>query len=77
MNDLISHFNVSYKLFESDGNGGKKPFDSTKGLYTADVIADTAEEAAEKVKKDFHMLTVEIVSISDKMTMTKEEYENG
>ena len=74
---MITYFTVTYKLFEKGLDGSWKPFDRTKGIYTAEVAADTKETAVEQVKRDFHMLIVEIVAVSEPKTMTQEEYEKG
>lgn len=79
MNDNITYFTIGYKLKEKDpyNVGHLKDFSVTQGSYFAHIVADTKEDAVEKLKRDFNMLTVEIDSMSDAKTMTKEEYENG
>lgn len=74
---MITYFTVTYKLFDKGLDGNLKPFDRTKGIYTAEVTADTKEAAVEQVKRDFNMLTVEIVAVSEPKTMTQEEYKKG
>lgn len=74
---MISYFTIDCKLFEKNTDGTLVPFEKTRTLYTANVVAETADGAIARLKDDFHMLTVEIVSISDRKEMTAEEYTNG
>lgn len=75
--EAIPYFVVAYRLFEKDGDGKLVPFEKTRSLYTANITAKTADEAIEELKEDFHMMTVEVLSVSSQKTMTLEEYENG
>lgn len=76
---MITYFTIGYKLKEKDpyNVGHLKDFSVTQGSYFANVVANTKEDAIEKLKHDFNMLTVEVDFISEQKTMTEEEYENG
>ena len=71
---MISYFTITYRLLQKNADGTLVPFDSTKGIYTANVVSKTAECAIERLKRDFHMLTVEIVTVSGPQEMPVEEY---
>lgn len=70
------HFNVTYILQTKGADGKMELFDKTRGLQTADVGAETKEEAVSSLKRMFNMLHVEVVSVSDRMEMSDQEY-NG
>lgn len=74
---MVPYFTITYKLLQKNLDGTLVPFDSTKGIYTANLVSKTEAQAIERLKRDFHMLTVEIVSVSDMQVMTVEEYVNG
>lgn len=70
------HFNVTYILQVKGHDGKMELFDKTRGLQTADIGAETREEAVSNLKQMFNMLHVEVVSVSDRMEMSDQEY-NG
>ena len=74
---MIPYFILTYKLLQKNADGTLVPFDSTKGIYTANIVSKTAECAIERLKRDFHMLTVEVVAVSERQEMTVEEYVDG
>lgn len=74
---MISYFTIDYKLFEKNADGTLVPFEKTRALYTANVLAKTSDDAVKRLTDDFHMLTVEVVNVSDKKELTEEEYING
>ena len=74
---MIPYFAITYRLLEKHLDGTLTPFERTRDIYSANVRAKTKEQAVERLKRDFNMLTVEIVAVSDKMEMTVEEYKNG
>lgn len=76
---MHTYWTFEYALKEKDVDhpGQMKDFDSCHGSYVGQVEAPTAEAAIDKLKSDFHMLTVEVLSEPVKHEMTNEEYENG
>lgn len=74
---MIPYFTIDYKLFEKNADDTLVPFEKTRTLYTANVVAETADDAIAWLKDDFHMLTVEVVNVSDKKDLTEQEYING
>lgn len=74
---MISYFIIDYRLFEKNADGTLIPFEKTGSLYTANIVAKTSKIAVDRLISDFHMLTVEIINVSDKKEMTEEEYVNG
>lgn len=67
----MNYFTIGYKLKERGEN-------FSKGItnYTAHVLASTEEGAIQKLKSDFHMLDVEIDSVSEMKSIADEEYDN-
>lgn len=74
---MVPYFTVTYKLFQINLDGTLAPFDPTRGIYTANLVSKTATQAIERLKRNFHMLVVEVVSVSSRQEMTVEEYLNG
>lgn len=74
---MVPYFTITYRLLQKNADGSLIPFDSTKGIYTANVVGKTEAIAIDRLKRDFHMLVVDIVAVSDMQVMTVEEYVNN
>ena len=70
-------FEYALKEKDIDHPGQMKDFDPCHASYTCHVEAPSAEVAVEKLKSDFHMLTVEVLTEPKRYDMTDDEYENG
>lgn len=74
---MVNYFTFNYKLKTRDGDGNLVDFNPLQTVYNGNVVADSLQEAVNKLEDDYHMMTVEILSSSSMKTMTDEEYENG
>lgn len=76
---MHDYYTITYELKEKDLDhpGQMKDFNPCIKLYTANVGAKTADEAKSKLVELFNMLKVEVKSVSEKKSMTDEEYEKG
>lgn len=74
---MVNYFTFNYKLKTRDGDGNLVDFSPLQTVYNGNVVADSLQEAVNKLEDDYHMMTVEILSSSPMKTMTDEEYENG
>lgn len=74
---MIPYFAITYRLLEKHFDGTLTPFERTRDIYSANIRAKTKEQAVERLKSNFKMLTVEIIAISEKKEMSIEEYKSG
>ena len=70
-------FEYALKERDVDHPGQLKDFDSCHASYTGHIEAPSAEAAVEKLKSDFHMLTVEVLTDPVREDVSDEEYENN
>ena len=69
---MIKSYTITYRLSESDG----QPFDKCRSIYSANIIADSAEQACSKLKSMFKMLKCDIVGQPGCLQITEDEYES-
>lgn len=69
---MLKSYNITYRLSESGG----QPFDRCRSIYSANIIADSAEQAVSKLKSMFNMLKCEIVGQPGCRQITEDEYES-
>lgn len=67
-------FEYALKEKDPDHPGQLKDFDPCHKSYTAHVEAPTDVAAVIKLKRDFHMLTVKILTLPKKYEMSDAEY---
>jgi len=71
---MVNYYTIAYKLKTHDLAGNVSDFEKTTSTYLANEIANSKEEAVSKLKADFNMLDIEVMSVSDMKTVSDEEF---
>lgn len=74
---MVNYYTISYKLKEHDLSGAAHDFSKTVTSYIAHEIAESEQEAVDKLKADFSMLDIEVISVSGRKTVPDEDFAAG
>lgn len=75
---MVNYYTISYKLREH-GSNGVEPAGLVKpaASYVAHEIAESEQDAVMKLKAEFSMIDVEVVSVSGRKTASDEDFASG
>lgn len=69
----MTNYGIDYQLLNSDGS----QFNPCRRYYHANIVADSAAAACEKLKSLFSMVTVKVFGHVVESEITEDEYEMG
>jgi len=72
----VISYRMKYRLLETV-DGKLTDFDPEKKEYVGYIEAPTAKKAEENLRKDFHMLKVEVLGKPERVEISREEYDNN